>query len=178
MRDVCSSDGYTAQYNTSVADLKASIIKSLAFRTSKIDSSVISHTSKWALQCACNLQTGIFEIIPVWLNVYRSGGMICEKIMDATVHPYQYDCPKGFLALAKKYPPNLSGNCVQWFTEWLEHSEAHQPKKSLSIEYGKSYLLANGQVAHIVAQYDKKNWIGIIGVNRFKIKKSLVKDAA
>jgi len=170
--------GTTAHYNTSVSELKASIIKSLAFRTSKIDSSILAHTSKWALQCICNLETGIFEIVPVWLNVYRSGGMVCEKVMDATVHPCQYDCPKGFLSLAKQHSPNLSGNCNQWFSEWLERCEDHQVKKSLSIEYGKSYLLVNGQVAHIISEYNKKCWIGIIGASRFKIKKSFVKVAA
>ena len=71
--------GTTAHYNTSVPELKASIIKSLAFRTSRIDSSILAVTSKWALQCICNLETGIFEVIPVWLNTYRYSGITCDK---------------------------------------------------------------------------------------------------
>lgn len=120
--------GTIGHYNTTVSEVKAKIIKSLDFRTSRIESFCITHSAKWALQGICNLDTGIFEIIPVWLNVYRKGDMTCERVMDATVHPYRYDCPKAFLSLTKQHMPNLSGLSLQWFAEWFERAGKEKSK--------------------------------------------------
>lgn len=166
--------GTIGHFDTSVSEVKARIIKSLEFRTSRIDSFCIASTAKWALQGVCYLETGIFEVIPVWLNVYRSGGMVCEKIMDATVHPYRYDCPKAFLTLTKQHMPNLSGLSQQWFADWLERAGQEKSKNILKVEFGKTYTLTNGKTALIQGEYNRTHWLGFIDGCRYKIKKRLI----
>lgn len=166
--------GTIGHYNTTVAEVKERIIKSLDFRTPHIQSFCIASTANWALQGICHLDTGISEIIPVWLNVYRSGDMVCEKVMDATVHPYRYDCPKAFIALTKQHTPNLSGLSQQWFEEWLERSASEKQKIILKVEFGKTYTLTNGKTVLIQGEYNRNNWIGYVDGFRCKIKKRLI----
>lgn len=169
--------GTICSYNTTVAKVKADYIAGMNFRGKRSECFVIAHNNTWALQGSCNLDNGVFEVIPVWLNIYRSGDAVCEKVMDASVHPYRYDCPKSYLEMTEKYYPV----CGPYFEEWLAKAKALSPlakKNRIKVEFGKYYELKSGVVAHIIGEYNRACYIGCISGSRYRIKKSMIKALA
>lgn len=167
--------GTICSYDTTVSKVKADYIAGMNFRGKHSECFVIAHNKTWALQGCCNLDNGVFDVIPVWLNIYRKGDAVCEKVMDASVHPYRYDCPKSYLEMTEKYYPV----CGTYFEEWLAKAKALPTRaKNLKVEFGKEYKLTSGAVAYIVGEYNRACYLGYIGGTRYKIKKSSVAELA
>lgn len=172
--------GTTCVYNKTVAEYKDELLKGFEFSTDRATSTIVDRTAKWALRKITFLD-GRVEMIPIWLNVYRSGNATCEKLMDATCHPYRYDCPKKFLKLAKEFPYMVNGEIGQYFKEWLEKAEKESETitKKVNVEFGKTYNMTFGNhKVRIVGEYNKKCWLGYIDSVRYKIKKNTIKDLA
>jgi hypothetical protein len=167
--------GTLCHFDTTVANVKNQYLAGMTFRGKHSEYFVIAHNRTWALQGSCNLDNGVFEVMPVFLNIYRKGDAVCEKVMDASVHPYRYDCPKSYLEMTEKYYPV----CGPYIDEWLAKAKANSPiAKKIKVEYGKYYELTNGSVAHIIGEYNRACYLGYIGGNRYRIKKSMVKALA
>lgn len=169
--------GTTCHYCT-VADLRERMLKGFEFSNENCTSTIVEHTAKWALQ-KVTFASGRIEMIPVWLNIYRSGGMACEKLIDATCHPFQYDCPKRFLKLARQYPHMPNGELGKYFMEWLEKAEqeAENKPKKVVVEFGKTYNMTFGdKKVLIVGEYNKACWFGYIDGVQYKIKKNTIKN--
>ena len=170
--------GTTCHFDTTVAKMREYYLKGFEFSNERCTSTIVDHTNKWALQ-KVTYTNGTIEYIPIWLNIYRHGNEVCEKLMDATVGPCVYDCPKKFLKLAKENPPkDNEGNVQRYFAGWLVKAEAYTPKKALKVEFNKHYLLTNGKKAYIVGEYNRTCWTGYIDGIRYKIKKISIKDLA
>jgi len=170
--------GTTCHYNTTVSDMRKYYLAQFEMVRPEYTSTIVEHTNKWALQ-KLTFADGRIECVPVWLNIYRKGDAVCEKLMDATVHPYQYDCPKKYLKIAKENPPrDKEGNVLKYFAEWLEKAEAYAPTKAIKVEFNKHYNMINGMKVYIVGEYNRACWLGYIDGIRYKIKKITIKELA
>jgi len=169
--------GSTGHYDTNVADLKKYLIKQMNFKNDRVTSVIVDHNDAWALQ-QLTFADGRIECIPVWLNVWKAGEQTIEKLMDATCHPFRYDCPAKFLKLASKYPHlDQEGNVSKYFAEWLEIANKPKPAKVV-IEFGKTYLMTSDRKVQIVGEYNKACWVGYIDGCRYRIKKNTIKALA
>jgi hypothetical protein len=172
--------GTTCHYNTTVAEMREYYLKGFEFSNENCTSTILEHTNKWALQKVI-YANGRVECIPVWLNIYRRGDAVCEKLIDATCHPYQYDCPKKYLEMAKQFPYMPNGESSKYFNEWLEKAEqfAMDKPNKVKVEFGKTYNMTfSGHKVYIAGEYNRSCWTGYINGVRYKIKKNTIKDLA
>ena len=171
--------GTTCHYDTTVSEMRKYYLAQFEMVRPDYTSTIVAHTAKWALQKLI-FTDGRIECIPIWLNIYRKGNAVCEKLMDATVHPFVYDCPKKFIQMAKENPPkDNEGNVLKYFAEWLEKAEMQAPKaKPLKVEFNKNYIMTSGRKVYIVGEYNRACWLGYIEGVRYKIKKNTIKELA
>ena len=172
--------GTMCYFDTTVAEVRERMLNQFEFSNDRCTSTIVEHTAKWALQ-KVTFADGRVEMIPVFLNIYRSGKQVCEKLMDATCHPFQYDCPKKYLVQAREYPHMVNGEMGKWFSEWLEKAEnlANNKPKKVKVEFGKTYNMTFGNnKVYITGEFNRSCWLGYINGVRYKIKKNTIKDLA